>query len=1521
MYKISKKLALFCAVLLIYPLVFTAKPSLAAQNNGDKVSEYTKTADEKLNAVKSEYEKDVDEKLNTSKSEYEEEADKKLNAAKSEYTKDTDRKLNSDKADDEKEANKPKELRLIIELDKDSLVEEAINKDIDYDKLDEAFIDEKKQELKEDQDKLLTDIKNEAIKVDAKEVRHYDTIFNGVALSADEAEIEKIEALPGVKSVYVSQEFQRPFLKSSNSIIGSGYAWNTLGYKGEGSVIAVIDSGIDYRHKALRLDEAVQPMYSREDIEKIIAEKGLKGSYYSNKVPYGYNYYDFNRNLLNSFGVMHGMHVSGIAAANDIDGKTFGVAPNAQILALKVFSDDLEYPTTFTDIWLKALDDAITLKADVINLSLGTAAGFSMENRAYPENEVIEKARKAGIVVSVAAGNDGNITSGNINNVEPLKENYDTALIANPAVNEGTIAVASMENTKRHMYAIRWKDSWGAYVNEEMDLHKGENPKKIISAAIFDIKNAKQELIKKENIEDKLVLFEIPTARDAFGFGDKLEAIAALKPAAIVFYNNRSMAEQIGGNLEVPGSAGKLTCIRIKRSTYDKLMEEYAYNNALRPEIFTEMTDVDNVAAGSVSKFSSWGPTPDLRIKPEITAPGGHIYSSVEDNKYKDMSGTSMAAPQVTGATAILKQYIKAKNIQTDNSSEFIKLLLMNTATPLKDEGIFEDIPYFVRQQGSGALNIENALKTTVVVRAQGTNDNIADGKLELRELKEKRFEVRLRLENFGDSAKSYNINSVALYEPTDGTYRLQRSEILHSNESNISREISVEAHSSASIDFTMDYSDALNLEEDNFIEGFISLKDKDEVSDLNIPFLGFYGDWGRQRAIDAFQLPEIGSEKRNVQFFVNKNAGVSSSMLGTSMMLKLPIYDNTIYFSPSSKYYSDVAARIAPLRNMEQIEYSVLDAKTEETLRVLGVSKQVRKLSRLSVNKSFKFMPDSVWDGKLGGQVVEDGAEYIYCIKAKLNNNNVGDSKEQVYKFPVRVDSLAPKLSTVNEVQVNDIDGNMKEIVFNVHDKGIGIENVYLQSIRYAQADKADTSIRYGKSFVIRFQDEAVREGKELIKVEDGKVNIPLEAVPNNPTSRGEVYVYTNGYRNSDIEVHCPYFADTSDLIIDAVDYMDNKSRTTLGAVRERNYNQVNFLNFFDYISNNNASVYVNDIKLDDMTYSLIEKEAVIKIQLADEGSHLHKLTLKHDNIEENIILEDRVNSETAKKYNFKYDEDKLCYELTINPIDTSFDITTVFREGKPMQNLGESLEEESIAEITDNAASPSNAEKKSYPVVFLKTPEFFDVLGNKSNKEGEINISGFVGYVDEDDSVESVHIKLVDNDGNEISSPITIAKDELVKNNVVYKKGGKIIYKGEAYSFESKIKLQEFNVNIKVEVSTKNQKTASIVRRLFYDKINPLIDYQVYERGLDADTVNIKIRSLDNSFKLSLYNGDSLIGTDDKSSSSYIASKDGTTTQIVTQIEVPLNEGQNSIKISAVDLAGNKSEKTVYIYRAKNN
>ncbi len=773
--------------------------------------------------------------------------------------------------------------------------------------------------------------------------------------------------------------------------------WNKSQYKGEGTVVAVIDSGVDFKHQALKIKEPNRAKYNKTSIEKLIHEKNLKGKFYSEKVPYGYNYYDYNDNLKDSYGVMHGMHVTGIVGANDDNQKLYGVAPNAQILAMKVFSDDQQNPTTFTDVWLKALDDAILLKADVVNMSLGTPAGFVHEGKDYPELEVIARARKAGIVIAVAAGNEGNITDGNTYGVKPLAENYDTALIANPALDDNTLAVASMENLKKHAHVLTYQ-SGKTKVTEVINLHVAPNASKTIIGLAVDLgAGAPSELSKHFDLSGKIAMLEIPEDNKSNGFLEKVQAITKLKPEAILLYNNAKVKDDLGSQLLVESEAAKFNIARITRSTYNNIKNK---SNKIIT-ILTERQAIDNSLAGQLSSYSSWGPTPDLRLKPEITAPGGHIFSTVEDNQYADKSGTSMAAPQVAGAAAVLKQYITDKKIPVDNAADFIKLLLMNTAQPIINKQSKDGkTPYFVRQQGSGAMNLAKALVTTVVATVTGTNDNNADGKLELRELKEKKFKARILLRNFGKTNKTYIISSEAIADPVDE-------------------------------------------------KGFRT----QGVADLHLPFLGFYGSWTEQKAIDAFEgISEIGNgdKKRRVQFYVNKETNKTSSTFTTNGMLSLPIYNNTVFFSPNSPFYDKAGVRIAALRNMEYVQYSIIDPDTNKEVRVLGRSHDVRKLYRLDYRNSFAMMPDSIWDGKIKDQIAKGDKQYIYQIKVQLNNKGVGGDGVQIYQYYIKMDNNKPYLSPKDKTTVEKLEDRWKKITFKVQDTGIGLKDVYLQSVKY---------------------------------------------------------------------------------------------------------------------------------------------------------------------------------------------------------------------------------------------------------------------------------------------------------------------------------------------------------------------------------------------------------------------------------------------------------------------------------------
>ena len=1619
-----------------------------------------------------------------------------------------------------------KKVRVIVELEKDSIIDEANERNVDYSALNQSFIEEKKKELKSEQDEVVSEIEKSKIDADTSDIRNYDTILNGIALSVKAKDIEKLDNIKGVKSIYVSEEFERPLLSSSSEMTGSGYA-NDTGYKGEGTVVAVIDSGIDYNHKAFRLDNEASAKLSETDVNRLIAEKGLDGRYYTSKIPYGYNYYDFNTNLYDSYGVMHGMHVSGIVGANDNEKDIYGVAPNAQILALKVFSDDLQYPTTFTDIWLKALDDAVSLGADAVNMSLGSSAGFSVEGEKYPEIEMFEKARKAGIVVAVAAGNDGTITDGNTYGVKPLEGNYDTALIANPALDEDSFAVASMDNLKKYSRSIGWKDENNKEVTEQADVTLGSNTSsdKITGKWVEVGKGKEDDPVIKQNIKGNLAVMElISDAAEKKAFIARIKKVIALEPAAIVFYNSLSDSERIGGRISLGEGAGNITVVRIKRSTYAKLKIASLRTMNFTADIHLQEIPYTNPSAGKISYFSSWGPTPDLRIKPEITAPGGGIYSTAEDDKYQNMSGTSMASPQVAGASAVIKQYIREKNINVENTADFIKLLLMNTAKPVLYK---EGTPYFVRQQGSGALDLKNALNTTVVVKAEGTNDTKADGKLEIKEVNEKKFKARLTLENFGNETKTFKVHVKAVYEPVLEGYRSETPERVDFNQSFEGKEVTVAGNDKEVLELDFDYSGADEIKTNNFIEGFIELEevakagtsvsalsnkesletDKRESetenlsetdaiktankeaenftleeaenvaankNTLTIPFLGFYGDWESEKAIDAFQVKEVGGEKRDVQFYVNKEAESTSSMFMTSATLRLPVVDNTLYFSPSSTYHRDVAVRLAPLRNMEEIEYSVLDENTGKVLRTIGKSLKVRKLNSLRRNRSFNIMPDSWWDGRIDGKLVSEDVNYVYQIKAKLNSKTSGGGNtEQIYQYKLKVDDTAPELS--DKIELSNVSGKnrIKKLKFKVKDTGSGIEQVYLNSLKFVKEDNKNNEPllppgagltppgkkkplaleneafaenknkpkinglteedlklgkpKFGKYLLLNFVDTDTKDGKTLPKIVDGKLTITEDMLPANSTENVQIFVNRNGNRNKEIEIDSCYFADSSHIYITVKDYLSNQRSTAVKTGENENYNSVSFLNFYNSMKDRGVKAYADGSLMSDYRYDTLKKKVDLKLVMPDDSHHISLLYIKEGHSIKYLIRDSRVQAGMRKEFNYSYNKAERAVSFTLDPLKSGKEIVTGFEKGAMPEDVEEKeikvnlskagidnfkevkLDNKDIAlgadktiltksgyvkfdlrfksgvqakvksvilhkksggkivlplkgamdldtgaegysfakgfsvqihytltedtdievvyegseadrlgrpfgnDLFEDGYNGKNNTKTKYPVVFLESPALMAVI--PSNNDRTVKIEGFIGNVKADDKVKQIEVKLVNKNGKTLGKTITLTGDEITAKQMKYAYGGASPYTGLGYHFSATLPVSEFCVNIRVEAVTEKGEKASIVRRAFYDLTDPVISYEVAGRELDSESVTIKIHSSDDSLRLKLYNGDSLIDIIDKTNRTM--AEGGVT--LDKEIIIPLNVGQNKINIRAVDLANFKAEKEINIYRTK--
>ena len=136
--------------------------------------------------------------------------------------------------------------------------------------------------------------------------------------------------------------------------------------------------------------------------------------YLNEKVPFAFDYADYDPDVypMTPAASEHGTHVAGVIAGKDSE--ITGVAPNAQLAIMKIFSDVVS--TARTSWILSALEDCVVLGVDVINMSIGTSCGFSRESDKEIINGVYDRIRASGISMVVAASNSFNSTYGSEKN-------------------------------------------------------------------------------------------------------------------------------------------------------------------------------------------------------------------------------------------------------------------------------------------------------------------------------------------------------------------------------------------------------------------------------------------------------------------------------------------------------------------------------------------------------------------------------------------------------------------------------------------------------------------------------------------------------------------------------------------------------------------------------------------------------------------------------------------------------------------------------------------------------------------------------------------------------------------------------------------------------------------------------------------------------------------------------------------------------------------------------------------------
>ena len=768
--------------------------------------------------------------------------------------------------------------------------------------------------------------------------REYDNALVGFALRAPAGSLDAIRASSGVRAAFLEREGHVSDVAAMDAEGGTRASQSEgqdpanlsaqlmmrtdqVTQKGEGKVIAVIDTGVDMTHPAFTGAMPDNVALSEDEVQALVPHLGAgkSGQYMSEKFPFAYDYADDDGDAAPREGGsgFHGTHVAGIAAGNA--DKIVGTAPDAQIIVGKVTRS--EDDALLDSALLAALDDMVVLRPDVINLSLGWTAGMDNEADSVYDT-VYKKLQEEGITVNAAAGNAFSTGYGNNSGKGlPYASDPDTSVMDEPATYPSVVAVGSVENA-----LIR-----NAFTAAGMDIgyqrSRGMNGEKVayfsdLPAGTYEYVDAgfaseEDVAALKEKFPNGLSGKIALVSRGKMTYQKKVENLYDLHPAGVLVYNNVSVGSLIIMNLttqDVPAAF-------ISQADGQAMLAASDHHLTIAEgQVLPQSTTYE------ASEFSSWGVSPDLRLKPEIAAPGGNVFSAIPNGAYEQTSGTSMATPQMAGISAIVLQRVQSDplfaSMSARDKADVVQNLIMGTARPLTDAAQTSGALYSPRKQGAGLVDALAATTSSVYPTVVGAAEpsrpkaDLGDGT--------KGWHFDVTLHNLGAAPATYELSSQALSEIVDGGFFTEHSsdwrgrgvEVTYSGAASASAEgatVTVPASGEATVgvdivpgsEFASYVAD--NTPNGTFLDGFVRFASKtDGQPDLAVPYLSFYGDWGKAPIFDA--LASTGGAHTRASEIVN---GATGDSLGYNPLIK--VADRTGKPNPQRYVISRSTASGAP--------------------------------------------------------------------------------------------------------------------------------------------------------------------------------------------------------------------------------------------------------------------------------------------------------------------------------------------------------------------------------------------------------------------------------------------------------------------------------------------------------------------------------------------------------------------------------------------------------------------------------